>query len=103
MPAGANPSRRSPVSSSSRLTAYRVTWPSHSAYESNAANAAYWARAGGQIARLPANASTTSDRSRGTSSQPIRQPVIEKYLEKEFTTTPLRSVSQLLDVAARNR
>ena len=50
------------------------------------------------MARLPASASTTSARSSGTSSQPIRQPVIEKYLQKEFTTNPLRSVAQLLDV-----
>ncbi len=50
------------------------------------------------MARLPANASTTSTRSSGTSSQPIRQPVIEKYLENELTTTPCRSVCQLLPV-----
>lgn len=49
------------------------------------------------MARLPARASTRSVRSSGVSSQPTRQPVIEKYFEKEFTTTPLRSVLQAHD------
>ena len=43
---------------------------------------------------LPARASTGSARSSGTSIQPIRHPVIEKYLENELMTNPDRSVDQ---------
>ena len=33
------------------------------------------------------NRSTATDRSSGSTSQPTRQPVIEKYFEKLLTTT----------------
>ena len=58
--------------------------------------AAYWASTGGQMVKLPASTSTGRRRSSGTSIQPSRQPVIEKYLLNEPKTTPVREVSQAL-------
>ncbi|HEY8826235.1 MAG TPA: hypothetical protein VIM17_00545 [Jatrophihabitantaceae bacterium] len=40
--------------------------------------------------KLPASRSTASSNSSGTSNQPARQPVIEKYFENELTTIELR-------------
>src|SRR4051794_12954050 len=96
------PSRGSPSSSSRRLAAYLATWPSSSAYvaSSKAARHARWASTGGQIVKLPVSTSTARLSPSGTSIQPIRQPVIEKYLEKELNTTASRLVSQALrDIA----
>ena len=63
--------------------------PSHSAYDAsvNAATAACWDSAGGQIVKLPVSTSTGGAGRSGTSIQPIRQPVIEKYFENELNTT----------------
>ena len=47
-----------------------------------AARQARWASTGGQIVKLPVSTSTARRSRSGTSIQPIRQPVIEKYLEK---------------------
>ncbi len=44
--------------------------------------------------KLPVSTSTGRRSRSGTSIQPIRQPVIEKYLEKEEKTTASREVSQ---------
>src|SRR5689334_870487 len=91
MPSEARPARRA-----ARLSAYLATWPSSSAYaaSSKAAIAAHWARAGGQIVKLPVSTSTARRSRGGTSIQPIRQPVIEKYLENDENTTASREVSQ---------
>ena len=59
-----------------------------------AASAACWASAGGQIVKLPVSTSTGRRSRSGTSIQPIRQPVIEKYFENELNTTASREVSQ---------
>ena len=59
-----------------------------------AAIAAYWLSTGGQIVKFPVSTSTGLRRSSGTSIQPSRQPVIEKYLENEPNTTPVREVCQ---------
>src|SRR3954447_18099896 len=95
------PSPPSPSSSSARLPAYRATCPSASAEPSGveAATAARWGSAGGQIVKLPVRRSTARRSRSGTSSQPSRQPVIEKYLEKELTTIASREVAHALDVA----
>ena len=66
----------------------------------NAATAAYWASTGGQIVKLPVRTSTGRRRSSGTTIQPSRQPVIEKYFENEPKTTPVREVCQAEEVAA---
>ena len=47
-----------------------------------AAMAAYWLSTGGQMVKLPVSTSTGRRRSSGTSIQPSRQPVIEKYLRE---------------------
>src|SRR5215213_10192900 len=60
--------------------------------------AAYWASAGGQIVKLPVSTSTGRRMSSGTSIQPSRQPVIEKYLENDPKVTPVREVCQADDV-----
>ena len=52
--------------------------------------------------KLPASRSTASSNSSGTSSHPIRQPVIEKYFEKLLTTTPARLESQALAAGGPN-
>ena len=80
------------------MAAYRATWPSSSAYDasSNAARQARWEITGGQIVKLPVSTSTARRSRSGTSIQPIRQPVIEKYLEKLEKTTASRLVSQAL-------
>ena len=77
------------------MPAYRLTWPSSSAYvaSSNAARQARWASTGGQIVKLPASTSTARRSRSGTSIQPIRHPVIEKYFEKLAKTTASRLVS----------
>ena len=59
-----------------------------------AATAAYCESTGGQIVKLPVSTSTGRLSSSGTSIQPIRQPVMEKYLEKDPKTTADREVSQ---------
>ena len=46
--------------------------------------------------KLPVSTSTARRSRSGTSIQPIRQPVIEKYLEKLEKTTASRLVSQAL-------
>ena len=58
--------------------------------------AAYWLSTGGQMVKLPVSTSTGRRRSSGTSIQPSRQPVIEKYLLNEPKTTPVREVCQAL-------
>jgi hypothetical protein len=63
-----------------------------------AAIAAYWLSTGGQIVKLPVSTSTGRRRSSGTSIQPRRQPVIEKYLLNDPKTTPVRDVCQADDV-----
>ena len=70
--------------------------PVSSAYDasSNALIAACWAIAGGQIVKLPVRTSAGRRSRSGTSIQPIRQPVMEKYLENEEKTTASREVSQ---------
>ena len=60
----------------------------------NAATAAHWDSTGGQIVKLPVSTSTGRRSRSGTSIQPIRQPVIEKYFEKELKTTASREVAQ---------
>src|SRR6476620_8879896 len=65
----------------------------------NAAIAASWASAGGQIVKLPVRQSTARFSSSGTSSQPSRHPVIAKYFEKLLTTTASRDVSHAQLVA----
>ena len=67
------------------------TWPSSSAYASslNAARHARCASTGGQIVKLPVSTSTARRSRSGTSIQPMRQPVIEKYFEKLPNTTRL--------------
>ena len=84
-----------PLEQEGRLPAYRATWPSSSAYDasSKAAHAANCARTGGQIVKLPVSTSTGRRSRSGTSIQPIRQPVIEKYFENELNTTASREVS----------
>ena len=69
--------------------------PSASAIDSgvNAATAAIWDSAGGQMVKFPVRQSTARCSSCGTSSQPSRHPVIAKYFEKLFTTTASRDVS----------
>ena len=63
----------------------------------NAATAAYWRGAGGQMREVAGQAVDRRARSSaGTSIQPSRQPVIEKYLEKLFTTIASREVRQAL-------
>ncbi len=57
---------------------------------SNAAVAACWDSAGGQMVKLPVRQSTARSSRSGTSSQPSRQPVIAKYLENELTTMASR-------------
>ena len=57
---------------------------------------ARWASTGGQIVKLPVSTSTARRRRVGTSIQPIRQPVMEKYFENEQKTTASRLVSQAL-------
>ena len=59
-----------------------------------AAIAAYWLSTGGQMVKLPVSTSTGRRRSSGTSIQPRRQPVIEKYFENDPNTTPVREVCQ---------
>ena len=59
--------------------------------------AAYWLSTGGQMVKLPVSTSTGRRRSSGTSIQPSRQPVIEKYFVNEPKTTPVREVCQALD------
>ena len=54
--------------------------------------AACWVSAGGQMVKLPVSTSTGRRRSSGTSIQPSRQPVIEKYLLKEPNTIAEREV-----------
>jgi len=49
--------------------------------------------------KLPVRQSTARRSRGGTSSQPSRQPVIEKYFENELTTTASRDVSHAEDVA----
>jgi hypothetical protein len=44
---------------------------------------------GALMNRFCARRSTGRTRSSGSTSQPIRQPVIEEYFEKLFTTTAL--------------
>src|SRR3546814_7334892 len=55
--------------------------------QSNAFNPACCAREGGVRNRLPMRARAVSIRSGGKTTQPSRQPAMEKYLEKLFTTT----------------
>ena len=80
------------------MSAYRRTWPSSSSYDAslNAARQARCASTGGQIVKLPVSTSAARRSRSGTSIQPIRQPVIEKYLLKLAKTTASRLVSQAL-------
>ena len=55
--------------------------------QSNAASAAICAICGAEINKFCAKHSTGRTRSFGSTIQPTRQPVIEKYFENEFTTT----------------
>src|SRR3954447_9811466 len=89
------PSLGSPSRSSRRFSAYLATCASHSAYDasSNAATAACCDSTGGQMVKLPVSASTGRRSGSGTSIQPIRHPVIEKYLENELKRTASRDVS----------
>ena len=50
------------------------------------------------MVKLPVSTSTGRRRSSGTSIQPRRQPVIEKYLRNDPNTTPVREVCQALEV-----
>src|SRR3954469_5985452 len=97
MPSRGRPSRRA-----RRLSAYLATCPSSSAIDSGvkAATAACCASAGGQMVKLPVSTSTGRRRSSGTSIQPSRHPVIEKYFENDPNVTPVRDVCQADDVAA---
>ena len=69
----------------------------------NAAIAACCASTGGQIVKLPVSTSTGRRSCSGTSIQPIRQPVIEKYLENELNTTASREVSHADDCWTESR
>ena len=93
------PSRGSPSSRSRRLPAYRRTCPSSSAYDASLERREAGAlrehrradrEVAGQHVARPGAAGP------GTSIQPIRQPVIEKYLLKLANTTASRLVSQAL-------
>ncbi len=77
------------------MVAYLSTCPSSSAYDASvkAATQAHCAMTGGQIVKLPLSTSTARRSRSGTSIQPIRQPVIEKYLENELNTIASREVS----------
>ncbi|MEZ5135202.1 MAG: hypothetical protein R2699_09165 [Acidimicrobiales bacterium] len=61
----------------------------------NAAHAASCGNVGGATVRFCARRSTGAASSSGSTSQPTRQPVIEKYLEQLCTTT-----ASSLDAAA---
>ncbi len=45
------------------------------------------------MVKFPVSTSTARRSRSGTSIQPMRQPVIEKYFEKELKTTASREVS----------
>ena len=59
----------------------------------NAATAAYCEIAGGHTVMFDASRCSARRRSAGTSIQPSRQPVIEKYFDTEPITTDSREVS----------
>ena len=69
-----------------------------SSWQSKAASAANWDAVGAEMKKFWASRVTGATRFSGTTAQPSRQPVIEKYLEKLFTTTA--SGSQARAVAA---
>ena len=58
----------------------------------NAATAAYCESAGGQIVKFRESRCSARRSCGGTSIQPIRHPVIEKYFENELITTDSRDV-----------
>ena len=64
-----------------------ATFSSSSSVQSMAAAAATWAMWGALMNRFCARHSTGRTRSSGSSSQPMRQPVMLQYLLKLFTTT----------------
>ncbi len=55
---------------------------------------------GGAISRFAANFTNGSTRFSGTTSQPRRQPVIEKYLEKLLTTITSLLVDSAVDAGS---
>ncbi len=61
----------------------------NSSWQSNAASAAIWAMCGAEMNRFCARHSTGRTSSSGSTVQPMRQPVMEKYLEKLLITTAL--------------
>jgi hypothetical protein len=54
---------------------------------SNAASAAIWDSVGTEMARLPCRRSTVRTSGSGNTIQPMRQPVMQKYLENELMIT----------------
>ena len=65
----------------------------------NAATAACCDSTGGQMVKFPVRQSTVRRSTSGTRSQPSRQPVMAKYLEKLLTTNAFRDVCQAHEVS----
>ena len=70
-----------------RFSSYPCLTASISAQPSKAASAAICESVGTEIARFCCSRSIGRTSEGGTTIQPIRQPVMQKYLEKELITT----------------